>query len=193
MCFPINTILLKTSSLLQTMAKMGWCAQTATLWSFLLKMGFLVHRLMVDNGAFCNIIFKKTMDQIGHFTNCILFKRQSITSDKILSSSTNMNGNHIPSSRQPRPKIVEVMLGSIDFVSIKPGEKDYVNKILKEKKRQNEYTRNSIIPMFSSGMHPKKVQSPISQTKGEETTLRWTGGVLCEIAPPNLLRWRLRH
>lgn len=29
-------------------------------------MGLTVHRLLVDNGAFCNILFKSTLDQLGN-------------------------------------------------------------------------------------------------------------------------------
>lgn len=34
-------------------------------------MGVKVHRLLVDSGAFCNTLFKKTLDEISDFTDYV--------------------------------------------------------------------------------------------------------------------------
>lgn len=70
MCLPVNTILPKTAFTDEDRDGVVYKNWDPSVISSKI-MGVLVHHLMVDYGAFCNIIFKKTLDQIGQFTNYI--------------------------------------------------------------------------------------------------------------------------
>lgn len=73
MWMPINIIVLKTDLL--DFSKKDKGGVVYPNWDPLIIctkiMGVFIHQFMVDNGVFYNIIFKKTLDLLGNFTNYI--------------------------------------------------------------------------------------------------------------------------